>query len=67
MDFTPGNAYTISRNGAGFAYRFLFAQWDQFDAELVLVFEAVGDGTRLKVSNADMISARYEIKELVSP
>ena len=66
MNFTPGNTYEISRNGASFAYSFITPQWDPFDAELVLVFKAVGDGTCLKVSNADMRAKRYEIKELIA-
>jgi hypothetical protein len=66
MNFTPGTTYEISRNGASFAYSFITPQWDPFDAELVLVFKAVGDGTCLKVSNADMRAKRYEIKELIA-
>lgn len=66
MNFTPGNTYEISRNGASFTYSFVSVQWDQFDAELVLTFEAVGDGTLLKVSSADMQAKRYEIKELIA-
>ena len=66
MNFTPGHAYEISRNGASFTYSFVSAEWDQFDAELVLVFDAAGDGTRLKISNTDMQAKRYEIKELIA-
>lgn len=64
MNFTPGSTYEISSDGPGYPYRFVTVQWDLLD--LVLIFEAVGDGTRLNVSSADMQAMLYEIKELVA-